>query len=36
LKARAGQRAAEFKKAMEIVFDELLPKWNDRAIPEEL
>jgi hypothetical protein len=26
--------AAGFKKAMKIVFDEILPKWNYRAIPE--
>ena len=28
--------AAGFKKAMKIVFDETLPKWNYRAIPEGL
>jgi hypothetical protein len=28
--------AAEFKKAMKIVFDEFLPKWNYRAVPEGL
>jgi hypothetical protein len=26
--------AAGFKKAMKIVFDEFLPKWNYRAVPE--
>ena len=26
--------AAGFKKAMTIVFDEILPKWNYRAVPE--
>ena len=26
--------AAGFKKNMKIVFDELMPKWNYRAIPE--
>ena len=25
--------AAGFKKAMKIVFDEVLPKWNYRAVP---
>ena len=28
--------AAGFKKAMKIVFDEFLPKWNYRAVPEGL
>jgi hypothetical protein len=36
LTARAGQRTAGLKKAMKIVFDEFLSKWNDRAVPEEL
>jgi hypothetical protein len=26
--------AARFKKTMKIVFDEILPKWNYRAVPE--
>ena len=26
--------AAGFKKAMKIVFDQFLPKWNYRAVPE--
>ena len=26
--------AAGFKETMKIVFDEILPKWNYRAIPE--
>jgi hypothetical protein len=26
--------AAGFKETMRIVFDEFLPKWNDRAVPE--
>jgi hypothetical protein len=26
--------AAGFKKAMKIVFDKILPKWNYRAVPE--
>jgi heterodisulfide reductase subunit C len=26
--------AAGFKKTMKIVFDETLPKWNYRAVPE--
>ena len=25
--------AADFKETMKIVFDEVLPKWNYRAIP---
>jgi hypothetical protein len=25
--------AADFKETMRIVFDEVLPKWNYRAIP---
>jgi hypothetical protein len=28
--------AAEFKKAMKIVFGEFLPKWNYMAVPEGL
>jgi Rhodopirellula transposase DDE domain len=28
--------AAGFKKAMKIVFDEILPKWNYRAVPESV
>ena len=28
--------AAGFKKAMKIVFDEFLPKWNYGAVPEGL
>lgn len=32
-----GRRCtAGFKKAMKIVFDSYLPKWNDRAVPEPL
>jgi hypothetical protein len=31
----AGKKcAAGFKKAMKIIFDELLPKWNYRAVPQ--
>jgi Rhodopirellula transposase DDE domain len=30
------KRTAGFKKAMKIVFDEFLPKWNYRAVPEGL
>jgi hypothetical protein len=31
----AGRKCAEgFKEAMRIVFDEFLPKWNYRAVPE--
>ena len=31
---RTGRKyAAGFKEDMEIVFDEVLPKWNYRAIP---
>ena len=26
----------DFKKTMAIVFDDLLPKWNDRAMPQRL
>ncbi len=29
----ALKSASDFKKTMTIVFDEFLPKWNDRAIP---
>jgi len=30
-----GRKCAEgFKEAMKIVFDDFLPKWNYRAIPE--
>ena len=28
--------AAGFKKTMKIVFDEFLPRWNYRAVPEGL
>ena len=28
--------AAGFKETMKIVFDELLPKWNYRAVPEPM
>ena len=28
--------AVGFKNAMKIVFDELLPKWNYRAVPESV
>jgi Rhodopirellula transposase DDE domain len=32
-----GRKCAErFKETMKIVFDELLPKWNSRAIPETM
>jgi hypothetical protein len=26
--------AAGFKKTMKIIFDEVLPKWNYRAVPD--
>ena len=26
--------AADFKKSMSIVFDDILPKWNYRAVPQ--
>jgi hypothetical protein len=30
-----GRKCAEgFKEAMKIVFDDFLPKWNYRALPE--
>jgi hypothetical protein len=28
--------AAGFKETMKIIFDEFLPKWNYRAIPEPM
>jgi hypothetical protein len=28
--------AAGFKETMKIVFDEILPKWNYRAVPEPI
>jgi hypothetical protein len=32
--ATGRKRAEGFKKTMKIVFDDFLPKWNYRAIPE--
>ena len=32
---QTGRKCAQgFKKAMKIVFDDLLPKWNYTAVPE--
>ena len=28
--------AADFKKNMKIIFDDFLPNWNYRAVPESL
>jgi hypothetical protein len=34
---KTGRKCAgAFWKAMKIVFDEFLPKWNSRAVPEGL
>jgi hypothetical protein len=30
---KTGRKYAGFKKTMKIVFDEILPKWNYRAVP---
>jgi hypothetical protein len=33
---QTGRKYAEgFKEDMKIVFDEILPKWNYRAVPSE-